>query len=165
MIWLNFCDFCDAYTLVKRTITVQNTAAEAEAVNDNNEKVISKNRALFNNYLTEINNPQADDTQDVDIIMPVYKLKEYSDAYSKTSRCLWQYYRDKPALYNNNTINDFPANFNNSTSFKFKQQITGQTGDGGTKFVETMFPLKYLRNLSRTIEIPLINCEINLQLK
>ena len=49
--------------------------------------------------------------------MPVYKLKEYSDAYSQTSRCLWQYYRDKPALYNNNTINDFPANFNDSASF------------------------------------------------
>ena len=56
--------------------------------------------------------------------MPMYNLIEYSDAYSKTSESLWQYYRDKPALDNNNNITDFPANNNNSISFKFKQQMT-----------------------------------------
>ena len=56
--------------------------------------------------------------------MPMYNLIEYSDAYSKTSESLWQYYRDKPALDNNNNIIDFPANNNNSISFKFKQQMT-----------------------------------------
>ena len=44
----------------------------------------------------------------------------------KKSRNLWQYYRDEPALQNNNIV-DFPINNNNSISFKFKQQITGQT--------------------------------------
>ena len=47
---------------------------------------------------------------------------------------LWQYYRDEPALDNNENITDFPANNNNSNSFRFKQQITGQTGNGGTKW-------------------------------
>ena len=80
----------------------------------------------------------------------------------------WQYYRDEPALDNNNSITDFPANNNNSASFKFKQQMTGQTGNGGTKDVEIMVPLKplkYLTSFWRTLEMPLINCEICLQLK
>ena len=61
--------------------------------------------------------------------MPMYNLIEYSDVYSKTSGSLWQYYRDEPALDNNNNNNiiDFPVNDNNSILFKFKQQITGQT--------------------------------------
>ena len=50
---------------------------------------------------------------------------------TKTSGRLWQYNRDKLALYNNNII-DFPANNNSSILLKFKQQITGQTGNGGT---------------------------------
>ena len=97
--------------------------------------------------------------------MSIYNLIEFSDAYSKTSQSLWQYYRDEPASNNNGDIIDFPGNNNNSNSFKFKQQITGQTGNGGTKNVEIMVPLKYLSNFCRTLEIPLINCEINLQLE
>ena len=57
------------------------------------------------------------------------------------------------------------ANFHaadTSASFEFKQKITGVTGDDFTKNVETMVPSKYLSNLWRTREMPLINCEINL---
>ena len=55
---------------------------------------------------------------------------------------------------------------NNTTdSFNFKAKITGQTGDDGTKDVEIMVPLKYLSNFWRTLEMPLINCEVNLILK
>ena len=54
----------------------------------------------------------------------MYNLTEYRDAYSKKSRSLWQYCRDEPALNNNGKIIDFPANNNNSASFRFKQQIT-----------------------------------------
>ena len=49
-----------------------------------------------------------------------------------------------------------------SASFKFKEKITGVTGDNYTKNVEIMVPVKYLSNFWRTLEIPLINCEINL---
>ena len=64
----------------------------------------------------------------------------------KTSGSLWQYYRDEPAL-NSNDNNDFPANNNsNSISFKFKEKLTGQTGNNGTKDVEKMVPLKYVSN-------------------
>ena len=96
--------------------------------------------------------------------MPMYNLIEYSDAYSKTSGSLCQYYRDEPALDNNGNIN-FPNDNNNSASFKFEQKITGQTGNGGTKNVEIMVPLKCLSKFWRALEMPLINCEIILQLK
>ena len=55
--------------------------------------------------------------------MPMCNLIEYSDIYSKTSGSLWQYYRDEPALDNNNNIIDFLAN-NKSASFKFKGKIS-----------------------------------------
>ena len=62
---------------------------------------------------------------------------------------------------NNSAIVDFDET-NVTDLFNFEEKITGQTGNDGTKVVETMVPLKYLRNFWRTLEIPLINCEINL---
>ena len=67
--------------------------------------------------------------------MSIYNLVEYSDAYLKTSGSLWQYYRDETGLGANDNIIDFPADNNNSILFKFKQKITGKTGNGGTKDV------------------------------
>ena len=66
---------------------------------------------------------------------PMCNLVEYSDAYFKTSRSLLQCYRDEPTLDANDDIIDFPANDNNNVSFKFKRQISGQAGNGGTKDV------------------------------
>ena len=97
--------------------------------------------------------------------MPLYNLIEYSDTYVKTSGSLWQYYRDEPALDNNNNITDFPANNSNSISFKLKQQITGKTGNSDTKDVEKVIIGKKISNFWGTLEIPLINCKISLQLK
>ena len=74
----------------------------------------------------------------------MYCLTEYSDIYTKISGSLWQYYRDEPALHNNDIIIDFPADNNNSISFKFKEKITGQAEDNDTKDVEIMVPLKCL---------------------
>ena len=124
------CHYSNAYILVKGTITVLNAATAGAAVNNTNTKVIFKNCAQFTDCIAEINNIQEDDAQKFDIVMPMYNLIEYSDAYLKTPGSLWQYYRDEPAL---NAI-DFPANNNNSALFKFKQQIAGQTGNGGTPF-------------------------------
>ena len=96
--------------------------------------------------IAEINNTQVDDTQGIDIVMPIYNLIEHSNAFSKISWSFWQYYRNEPALDNNNNIVDFPAKNNNSTSLKFKEQITGPTGKGVTKDVEIMVRLKYVIN-------------------
>ena len=93
--------------------------------------------------------------------MPMYNLIEYSDNYAKTTGSLWQYCKDIPALDADNNITEF-ADGNTTDSFKFKLKITGQTGNDGTKDVEIMVPLKYLSNFWRTLEMPLINCEVNL---
>ena len=85
---------------------------------------------MFNsiNCVSQINNIQVDDAHDIDVVIPKYNLVEYSDTYSKIPGSLWQYYRDEPGLDNNNIIIDFPANDNNSMSFRFEEKITGQTG-------------------------------------
>ena len=160
----SLCDYSDAYILVNGTITVPSKAASDAAVNNTNKKVIFKSCAPFTSCITEINNTQVDYAEDLDIVMPLYDLIEYSHAYSKASGSLWQYYGNEPALSNNDNIIDFPANNNNSNSFKFKQQITGQTGNGGTKDVEILVSLKYLSSFWRKLEMPLTNCEITPQL-
>ena len=91
--------------------------------------------------------------------MPMYKLMEYSDNYSKTSGSLWQYCRDIPAVNYGNIVDFNEANL--TDSFNFKEKISGQTGNNGITEVEIMVPLKYLSNFWRTLEMPLINCEIN----
>ena len=92
--------------------------------------------------------------------MPMYNLIEYSDNYSKTPGSLWQYYGDEPFIDNNGNIIDVRDD-PDSASFKYKQKITGETGNDGTKDVQIMVPLKYLNNFWRTLEMPLINCEMN----
>ena len=125
------------------------------------KKVIFKNCAPFTNCISEINNTQIDNAKDIDIVMLMHNLREYSDNYSKTSGSLWQYCKDTPAVDDNNAIVNFAEN-NLTDSFNFKVKMTGQTGDDGTKNVEIMVPLKYLSNFWRTLKMPLINCEINL---
>ena len=161
MLKSSLCDYSDAYILVKRTISVNNTAAQGVAANNTNKKVIFKNCAPFTNFISEINNTQIDNAKDIDIVMPMYNLIEYSDNYAKTTGSLWQYCKDIPARNNDDEIVVFRGN-NTTDSFNFKAKITGQTGDDGTKDVEIMVPLKYLSNFWRTLEMPLINCEVNL---
>ena len=77
---------------------------------------------------------------------------------------MWQYCKDIPAVNDNNAIVNFAEN-NLTYSFNFKVKMTGRTRNDGTKNVEKTLPLKYLSNFWRTLEMPLINCEINLILK
>ena len=162
MLKSSLCDYGDAYILVKGTISVNNTAAQGAAANNTNKKVIFKNCAPFTNCISEINNMQIDNAKDIDIVIPMYNLIEYSDNYAKTTESLWQYCKDIPARNaNNNNIVIFPED-NITDSFKFKAKIAGQTGDDGTKDVEIMVLLKYLSNFWRTLEMPLINCEVSL---
>ena len=151
MLKFSLCDYSDAYILVKRTISVNNTAAGV-AVNNNNRKYF-KNCAPFTNFISEINNTQVDNAKDIDIVMPMYNLIEYSDNYAKTTGSLWQYCKDIPAQDANNITENFTGG-NTTDSFNFKAKITGQTGDDGTKDVEIMVPLKYLSNFKKTLEMP-----------
>ena len=124
----------------------------ARQADERDEGVAFKNCASFPNCISEINNTQIDNAMDIDIVMPMYNLIEYSDNYSKTSGSLWQYYRDEP----NDNLADYE-------SFKCKIKITRKTpAAGNVKYVKIMVPLKYLSKFWRTLEMPLINCEISL---
>ena len=147
-------DYSDAYILAMGTITIDGAGADAAArqADERDKGVAFKNCSPFTNCVSEINNTQEDKPKDIDIVMPMYNLIEYSDNYAKTTGSLWQYYRDEP--------ND---NLENSESFRSKIKITGKTpNDDNEKDVEIMVPLKYLSNFWRTLEMPLINCEVNL---
>ena len=85
------CDYSDAYILVKRNITVNNTAG-ANA-NNTNKNVIFKYCAPFTDWIGKINNTQIDNAEYIDMVMPMNDLIEYSDNYSKTSGSSWQCYR------------------------------------------------------------------------
>ena len=94
MLKSSLCDYSDAYIFVKGTITVNKTAAAGAAVNSTNRKVIFKNCAPFTNCISRINNTQIGNAKDIDIVMPMYNLIEYSDNYAKTTGSLWQYCKD-----------------------------------------------------------------------
>ena len=138
MLRSNLCDYADAYILVKGTITITGAGDNdaAKRLDERNKGVIFKNCAPFTKCISRINNKDIDNAQDIDIVMPMYNLIEYSDSYSKKSGSLWQYYKDDPS-----------NNIAGSESFKFKVKITGKTpNNGNTKVVETIVPLKYLSN-------------------
>ena len=154
MLKSSLCDYSNAYILVKGTITITGEGADVAArqADERDKCVAFKNCAPFINCISEINNTQVDNAKDIDIVMPMYNLIEYSDNYAKTTGSLWQYFRDEP----NNNLAD-------SESFKSKIKITGKNpNDDNEKDVEIMVPLKYLSNFWITLEMPLINCEVNL---
>ena len=158
----SLCDYSNAYILVKGSILVNNTAGVGDDANNTGKKALFKNCAPFTDCISKINNTQVDNAKDIDIVMPMYNLIEYSDNYSKTSGSLWQYCKEIPAVNNDGNIVDFNG-ANATDSFNFKTKITGQTDNNGRiDNIEIMVPLKYLSNFWRTLEMLLINCEVNL---
>ena len=133
MLRSSLCDYADAYILVKGTITITGAGDDAAArrADERNKGVIFKNCAPFTKCISRINNTDIDNAQDIDIITPMYNLIEDSDNYSKTSRSLWQYCKDIPAVNNNGDTVDFNG-ANATDSLNFKSKITGQT-DGRMK--------------------------------
>ena len=163
MLRSSLCDYSDANILVKGNIT---TAAEGAAVTNTNKKVIFKNCAPFTKYIGKINNTEIDNSEYIDIVMPMQNFIEYSDNYSKTSGSLWQYCKEIPAVNDNGDIVDFNG-VNATDSFNFKTKTTGQTvannnngNIAGRVNVAIMVPLNNLSNFWRTHEMPLINCEV-----
>ena len=120
MLKSSLCDYSDAYILVKGKITIAGKGNDAAArqADERNKGVVFKNCAPFINCISEINNTQIDNAKDIDIVMPMYNLIEYSDNYAKTTGILWQYFTDEPV--DDDDIED-------SKSFKSKTKITGKT--------------------------------------
>ena len=92
MLKSSLCDYNDAYILV----TGAGDDAAPRQADERDKGIAFKNCSLFTNCISEINNTQIDNCKDIDIVMPLYNLLQYSDNYGKTSGSLWQYYRDEP---------------------------------------------------------------------
>ena len=118
-----------------------------------NKVVAFKNNVKFINYISKINGVQIDNAEDLDIVMPMYNLLEYSKNYRNTTESLWSYYRDESSN----------PRSSNSESFKYKTSITGNTysvGEGeagydaskvGKNETEVVIPLKHLSKFWRTL--------------
>ena len=151
----SLCDYSDAFILVTGNITV--------AAN-NDTDVAFKNCAPFSTCTTKINDIFVDEANHIYIAMPMYNLIEYSDNYSDTPGSLWQIKRDEvPA-------SDVDLSINNSQPFKYKAALLGKTANvvndtnSAVKYAKIVVPLKDLSNFWRSLEMPLINCKLYLEL-
>ena len=148
------CDYAEAYILFDGTIR----AAAADA----HTRLALKNCAPFTTCNLEINDEHVDTAENLDIVMAMYNLIEYSDNYQTSSATLYQYKRDEPPdVLANNLMQ------NNSDSFKYKVELLGDPVHAGSiarRNVNIVVPLKYLRNFFRSLEMALINCKIKLNL-
>ena len=119
-----------------------------------------------------------EDVDDLDVVMPMYNLLEYSKNYRKTIGSLYNYYRDELTNDNIPAGNTFDnVRVVNSSPFKYKNKIIGNTynvdaadegydaNKEGTQKIELAIPLKYLGNFWRALNIPLVSCEVSLELK
>ena len=155
MLRSNLCDYSDAYILVKGTITVTALGANNGANNirdKRNRPLILKHNAPFVLCITRTNGELIEDADDLDIVMSMYNLLEYSKNYIKTIGLLHNYYRDE--LSNDADDNNFDnINVVNSNTFKYKNKITGNNynvdagaqgydvNKNGTQEVELAIPL------------------------
>ena len=179
MLRSNLCDYSDAYILVKGKITVTAPGANNGANNirdKRNRPLILKNNAPFVSCITRINGELIEDADDLNIVMSMYNLLEYSKKYRKTIGSLYNYYTDE--LSDDADDNNFDnIKVVNSNTFKYKNKITGNTynvdagaqgydvNKNGTQEVELAVPLKYLGNFWRALNIALISGEVSLELK
>ena len=153
----DLCDYSDAYVWVKGTITVTDS-------NDNanfDRRLTLKNNAPFISCISKIKGELVENAEDLDIVIPMYNLLEYSKNYEKTTGSLFNYYRDEPKDHDegdgDNAIN---ISVRNSESFDYKTKIVGSLAAGELEKddVKIAIPLKYLGNFWRSLDISLINC-------
>ena len=144
----NLCDYSDAYILV--TGNIQNKPA--------NSVVAFKNCAPFRTCDVTINDEHLEKAEDLDIVMPMYNLLEYSDNYQDSTGSLYQFKRDEPPDDNANVTNDI-------TSLVDKSKLINGTDDNNVNNVKLVVLLKYVSNFFRSLEMPLVNCKIDLELR
>ena len=133
MLISDLCDYSDAYIVVKGDIILRKRTTR-NFIDTRNRFLAFKNNAPFTNCISKINNVLIENAEDLDIVMPMSNLLEYSKNYRKTAGSLWNYYRDEP---NNPPLNDDEPptiNYNadpitNYESFKYKNSIIGKTSN------------------------------------
>ena len=120
---------------------------------------------MFTKCITHINDEHVDDAKSLDIKMPMYNLIEYNNIYSDTSGNWWQFKRDELPVKNAGNLVDVSAA--NSLSFKCKTSFfkpLTAADNGVFKYLKIAVPLKYLSKFWRSLEMPLIDCKIRLEL-
>ena len=144
---------------------VDGTIRATNAVNAT--RLALKNCAPFTKCNLEINDELVDTAENLDIVMPMYNLIEYSDNYQDSSATLYQYKRDEPP--EDDAVADSTAD--NSSSLEYKIKLLGNVTEvvdnaAGVRRlnVKIVVPLKYLSNFFRSLEMLLINCKIKLNL-
>ena len=160
----NLCDYAEAYILVDGTIRAVAEAAPlvVPLANIDNARLALKNCAPFTKCNLEINDEHVDTAENLDIVMPMYNLIEYSDNYQDSSATLYQYKRDEPPAIIANNLST-----NTSSSFKYKVDLLGDPvvdNNVARRNLKVVVPLKYLSKFFRSLEVPLINCKIKLNL-
>ena len=150
MLRSDLCNFSDAYIVVEGYITLERD----NDANKGNKNLAFKNNSSFINCISNINGVKIDNAEDLDVVMPIYNLLEYSKNYRKTTGSLWNYYR-------NESSNPLSSN---SESFKYKTSITGKTPEDNDSLTNAklVISLKYISNFCRSLDVPLINCEVEL---
>ena len=143
----NLCDYSDAYILV--TGNIQNKPA--------NSVVAFKNCAPFRTCDVTINDEYVEKAEHLDIAMPMYNLLGYSDNYQNSTGSLYQFKRDEPPDNNANVAS-------NTTSLVYKSKLIKGTDNNNVNNVKLVVPLKYVSNFFRSLEMPLVNCKIDLEL-
>ena len=143
----NLCDCSDAYILV--TGNIHNKPA--------NSIVAFTNCAPFRTCDVTINDEPVENAEDLDIVMPMYNLLEYSDNYQDSTGSLYPFKRDEPPDDNANVAND-------TTSLVYKSKLISGTDDNNINNVKLVVPLKYASNFFRSSEMPLVNFKIDLEL-
>ena len=141
------CDYAEAYILVD--VTIMAVVANA------NTRLALKNCAPFTKCNLEINDEHVDTAENLDIVMPMYNLIEYSDNYQDSSATLYQYKRDEPP--EDNAFDDL----NYKVSLLDNPVVANNIARINVKVVVS---LKYLSNFFRSLQMPLINCKIKLNL-
>ena len=158
----SLCYYSDAYILVTGDIAVErrNAADTADIALDAAIQVAFENCAPFKDCRTEINDAFVDYTDFINIAISIYSLIEDSDNYSDSSGSFWGFKRDE--VSNNAGV----TNDDSAPSFKYKASLIADTKANGTKNgVKIAIPLTYLSNFWRSLEMPLINCKVELSLK
>ena len=143
----NLCDYSDAYILVIGNI--QNKPA--------NSVVTFKNCAPFRTCDVTINDEHVEKVEDLDIVMPMYNLLKYFDNYQDSTGSLYQLKRDEPPDNKANVVND-------TTSLVYKSKLISGTDDNNVNNVKLVVLLKYVSSFFRSLEMPLNNCKIDLEL-
>ena len=125
--------------------------------------VAFKNFAPFIKHITKIDETTIDDAEDLDLVVSMYNLLEYSSNYSDTTDSLWFYSKDEAASFNVNIVSN-----NSFKSFKYKTRlIRNAVADGAHGILRNAtiaVSLKYLSNFLRSLEMLLTNCKVELKL-